>query len=207
MNKLTFLYGTGNPAKLCGMREALKSLDVEIVGLKDMEKRPPTVSESGNTPLENAREKALAYFEFYGVPVFSLDSGLYFDNVSDNEQPGVHVRNVAGKRLSDNEMIEYYCGLARKCGGKLTARYKNAICLVMSKTEIYRSMDESLWGAPFYVVDKPHERPHQDGFPLDRLSVDISSGKYYYDLPKAVETEMYKGFRIFFENLLKEKFL
>lgn len=205
MNKLTLLYGTGNPAKLLGMRTALSSLDVETVGLEDMEKRPPTVSESGNTPLENAREKALTYFEFYGVPVFSLDSGLYFDNVSDNEQPGVHVRNVAGKRLSDNEMIAYYCGLARKYGGKLTARYKNAICLVMSETEIYQSMDESLWGAPFYIVDKPHERPHQEGFPLDRLSVDISSGKYYYDLPKAVETEMYKGFREFFEKILKEK--
>lgn len=205
MNKLTLLYGTGNPAKLLGMRTALSSLDVETVGLEDMEKRPPTVSESGNTPLENAREKALTYFEFYGVPVFSLDSGLYFDNVSDNEQPGVHVRNVAGKRLSDNEMIAYYCGLARKYGGKLTARYKNAICLVMSETEIYQSMDESLWGAPFYIVDKPHERPHQEGFPLDRISVDISSGKYCYDLPKAVETEMYKGFREFFEKILKEK--
>lgn len=205
MNKLTLLYGTGNPAKLLGMRTALSSLDVETVGLEDMEKRPPTVSESGNTPLENAREKALTYFEFYGVPVFSLDSGLYFDNVSDNEQPGVHVRNVAGKRLSDNEMIAYYCGLARKYGGKLTARYKNAICLVMSETEIYQSMDESLWGAPFYIVDKPHEIPHQEGFPLDRISVDISSGKYYYDLPKAVETEMYKGFREFFEKILKEK--
>lgn len=205
MNKLTLLYGTGNPAKLLGMRTALSSLDVETVGLEDMEKRPPTVSESGNTPLENAREKALTYFEFYGVPVFSLDSGLYFDNVSDNEQPGVHVRNVAGKRLSDNEMIAYYCGLARKYGGKLTARYKNAICLVMSETEIYQSMDESLWGAPFYIVDKPHEIPHQEGFPLDRISVDISSGKYCYDLPKAVETEMYKGFREFFEKILKEK--
>lgn len=205
MNKLTLLYGTGNPAKLLGMRTALSSLDVETVGLEDMEKSPPTVSESGNTPLENAREKALTYFEFYGVPVFSLDSGLYFDNVSDNEQPGVHVRNVAGKRLSDNEMIAYYCGLARKYGGKLTARYKNAICLVMSETEIYQSMDESLWGAPFYIVDKPHEIPHQEGFPLDRISVDISSGQYCYDLPKAVETEMYKGFREFFEKILKEK--
>lgn len=207
MNKAALLYGTNNPAKLYGMREALNSLDIEIVGLKDMEKRPPTVSESGNTPLENAREKALAYFEFYGIPVFSLDSGLYFDNLGENEQPGVHVRNIGGKRLSDAEMTIYYALKAREYGGKLTARYKNAICLVMSETEIYQSMDEGLWGAPFYIVDKPHERAHQKGFPLDRLSVDISSGKYYYDLPKAVETEMYKGFRKFFENLLKEKIL
>ncbi len=207
MNKITLLYGTGNPAKLDNMREALSSLDVEMIGLRDMEKAPPDVSENGNDPLENAREKALSYYRHYGIPVFSMDSGLYFDNVPEEEQPGVHVRNVFGKRLSDNEMIVYYCGLARKYGGRLTARYKNAICLVLSENEIFQSMDESLWTEPFFLVGKPHERLHQEGFPLDRLSVDIASGKYYYDLPESVETSMNMGFRKFFENSLKERLL
>lgn len=49
---------------------------------------------NGNTPLENARMKALAYYETFRIPVFSCDSGLYFDNVPDEVQPGIHVRNV-----------------------------------------------------------------------------------------------------------------
>lgn len=207
LKQITLLYGTGNPAKFKMMSESLKGLPIDLFSVRDMEKAPPEVDESGSSPLENARIKAQIYYRFYGVPVLSLDCGLYFDNMPDEVQPGVHVRNVGGKRLSDAEMTIYYALKAREYGGKLTARYKNAICLVMSETEIYQSMDESLWGAPFYIVDKPHERLHQDGFPLDRLSVDISSGKYYYDLPKAVETEMNKGFRQFFENLLKEKIL
>lgn len=207
MSKITLLFGTGNPSKLNTMRKSLEGLDIELSSLRDMEKSPPEVDESGSSPLENARIKALTYYRFYGVPVFSLDSGLFFENVPDELQPGVHVRNVAGKHLSDNEMIAYYSALAWEYGGRLTARYKNALCLVMSENEVYQSMDESLWGKAFYLTDTPHKRVHTEGFPLDRLSVDIESGEYYYDLPKSVESSMNIGFRRFFENYLKEKLL
>lgn len=201
------LFGTGNPSKLNTMRESLKGLDIELLSLRDMEKSPPDVDESGSSPLENARIKALSYYRFYGIPVFSLDSGLFFENVPDELQPGVHVRNVAGKHLSDDEMIAYYSALAREYGGRLTARYKNALCLVMSENEVIQSMDESLWGEPFYLTNTAHKRQHKAGFPLDRLSVEIESGKYYYDLPQSVESSMNIGFRRFFENCLKEKLL
>lgn len=207
MSKITLLFGTGNPSKLNTMRESIKGLDIELLSLRDMEKIPPDVDESGSSPLENARIKALSYYRFYGVPVFSLDSGLFFENVSDELQPGVHVRNVGGKHLSDNEMLAYYSALAHKYGGRLTARYKNALCLVMSENEVFQSMDESLWGKAFYLTDTPHKRLHQEGFPLDRLSVEIESGEYYYDLPQSVESSMNNGFRRFFENYLKEKLL
>ena len=203
---LTLLYGTGNPAKLQAMREALSPLNLEIIGLGDMDKAPPEVAENGNDPLENAYEKAMAYYRFYGIPVFSCDSGLYFDNVPDEEQPGIHVRNIGGKRLSDSEMIIYYGLKAMEYGGKLTARYKNAICLVLSENEIHKSMDESLWGKPFYIVGKPHEK-RVEGFPIDSLSVDISSGKYCYDLPETTQKHYVEGFGNFFENALKEKLL
>lgn len=207
MSKITLLFGTGNPSKLNTMRKSLEGLDIELSSLRDMEKSPPEVDESGSSPLENARIKALAYYRYYGVPVFSLDSGLFFENVPEELQPGVHVRNVAGKHLSDNEMIAYYSALAREYGGRLTARYKNALCLVMSENKVYQSMDESLWGKAFYLTDTPHKRVHTEGFPLDRLSVDIESEEYYYDLPKSVESSMNIGFRRFFENYLKEKLL
>lgn len=207
MSKITLLFGTGNPSKLNTMRESIKGLDIELLSLRDMEKSPPDVDESGSSPLENARIKALSYYRFYGVPVFSLDSGLFFENVPDELQPGVHVRNVGGKHLSDNEMLAYYSALAHEYGGRLTARYKNALCLVMSENEVFQSMDESLWGKAFYLIDTPHKRLHQEGFPLDRLSVEIESGEYYYDLPQSVESSMNIGFRSFFENYLKEKLL
>lgn len=113
-NKMKLLYGTGNLAKLSAMRNRLEQLDIELIGLNDLRvegKNVPEVKEDGNTPLENARLKAMVYYEAFQIPVFSCDSGLYFDNVPDEVQPGVHVRNVNGKCLSDDEMIDYYSGL------------------------------------------------------------------------------------------------
>ena len=105
---MKLLYGTTNNGKLQAMKNALKDFDIELIGLNDLEGEIPQIKEDGATPLENAETKARAYFEAFHMPVFSCDSGLYFDNVPDGVQPGVHVRNVNGKYLSDEEMQEYY---------------------------------------------------------------------------------------------------
>lgn len=64
------------------MQSRLQGLKIELSSLQDMEKEGyqiPTVWENGTTPLENARCKASAYYKAFGRPVFSCDSGLYFD--------------------------------------------------------------------------------------------------------------------------------
>ena len=58
----TFIYGTGNPAKLAHMKNMLAPLDVKIIGLKETGIAIPEVNGNGSTPLENARIKALAYY-------------------------------------------------------------------------------------------------------------------------------------------------
>ena len=203
---MKLLYGTGNLAKLSAMRNRLEQLDIELIGLNDMRaegKIVPKVIEDGNTPLENARLKAMAYYEAFQIPVFSCDSGLYFDNVPDEVQPGVHVRNVNGKCLSDDEMIDYYSGLV-KAYGNLVARYRNAICFVMDNTHIYEAMEPSMESEKFILADKPHSTIRKEGFPLDSISLDIKTNKYYYDLPedKLEQVAVEDGFLEFFKNIL-----
>lgn len=48
------------------------------------------------------------------------------------------------------------------------------------------------------VADKPHIK-RQQGFPLNTLSVEIKSGKYYYDLQKN-KYKNYLGFKDFLER-------
>lgn len=180
---MKLLYGTGNPAKLELMRGRLSVLGLEIIGLTDMEGMPPKVTEDGSTPLENARQKALAYYEAYRRPVFSCDSGLYFEGAPEEIQPGVHVRTVGGKYLTDEEMRIYYAGLAEKYGD-LKAYYKNAICLVLDEKHIFERMDASLESAPFLLTSKPCAAVRHSGFPLDSLSKDIETGRYFYDMEK-----------------------
>lgn len=209
MGKIRLLYGTGNQAKLDGMRKWLEPLEIEIIGLGDLKKTIPAVQENGMTPLENARLKASAYYEAFHMPVFSCDSGLYFDNVPSTVSPGIHVRTIGGKYLSDEEMIAYYSGLAKQYGN-LTARYKNAICLIMDYGHRYEAMEPSMESKPFLIADKPHpDRVRKAGFPLDCLSVDIGTGKYYYDLPEDTleQVATKNGFLEFFvKNVEKQTF-
>lgn len=206
INKMKLLYGTGNLAKLSAMRNRLERLGIELIGLNDLRaegKNIPEVIEDGNTPLENARLKAMAYYEAFQIPVFSCDSGLYFDNVPDEVQPGVHVRNVNGKYLSDEEMLDYYSGLV-KTYGNLVARYKNAICFLMDDTHIYEAMEPSMESEKFILTDKPHSAIRKEGFPLDSISLDIKTNKYYYDLPedRLEQVAVEDGFLEFFKNVL-----
>ena len=69
-------------------------------------------------------------------------------------------------------------------------------------------MDSSLEIEPFYLVSVPHPKI-VPGFPLDALSVQIESGKYFQDLKhnlavdkKAVEN----GFAKFFKEILNLDF-
>ena len=206
---MRLLYGTGNPGKLSAMRNRLSTLnrkyDIELIGLKDLKMEIPSVPENGKTPLENAHQKAAAYYQAFHIPVFSCDSGLYFDNVPEYDQPGVHVRTINGKSLTDDEMITHYAGLAQKYKN-LTARYKNAICFVYDNKHFYEAMEPSMESEPFLITSTPHSSIRKKGFPIDSLSMDIKTGKYFYDLPEQEleQVAVEDGFLTFFERVLKQ---
>ncbi len=212
-NKL--LYATGNTAKLSAMQARLEPLGIEVAGLQDAMRENPdiaeqiknlNIAEDGRTPLENAEKKALAYYQVFRMPLFSCDSGLYIENIPEEEQPGVHVRTVHGKYLSDEEMLEHYTGLAKKYGD-LKARYQNAVCLVEDETHKYSAMEESMAGNPFFIISKPHKDGiRKKGFPLDCISVHIGTGKYYYDLgdDELNQVAVEDGFLTFFRKYLEK---
>lgn len=199
---MKILYGTTNKGKLQAMKAALEALDIELIGLRDMNSELPSIEENGKTPLENAELKARAYYEAFHMPVFSCDSGLYFDELSEEEQPGLHVRRIAGKELTDDEMIQYYASLAKRHGGRITGRYRNAIYFILDENHHYSSMDMSIATEPFILVTEPHPK-RVEGFPLDSLSIDIETGKHYYDLEvKDVSTSVDDGVRKFFAGII-----
>ncbi len=202
---MKILYGTTNPAKLESMNRIVNSLGIEIIGLNDFEKTIPKVDEIGSNPLENAILKAKIYYREYKIPVFSCDSGLYFDKLEDSLQPGTHIRRVNGKELNDEEMIEYYSNLSKKFNNELVGRYKNAISFIFDENHIFNSMDESLMTESFMLIDKPHEK-RVKGFPLDAISIDCCTKQYYYDLDsKSVDKSAIDiGFKDFFESVLSQ---
>ena len=200
---MKIIYGTTNKGKLQAMKKALETFDIELIGLGDVECELPHINENGTTPLENAELKARAYYEAFGMPVFSCDSGLYFDELEEDEQPGLHVRRINGKELTDDEMIEYYASLAERHGGRITGRYRNAIYFILDEEHHYSSMDMSIATEPFVLGTVSHPK-RVEGFPLDSLSIDIATGKYYYDLEvKDVSTSVDDGVRAFFSTVFQ----
>ena len=198
---MQLVYGTGSPGKLRFMQQILFPLPLEIIGTEPFAGRLPAIDESGNDPLENARIKATAYYEALGLPVFSCDSGLYLEGLPDERQPGVHVRAVGGKRLSDDEMIEHYIHLAKSCGGSCRAAYRNAICLVYDRQHVHSYMGDDISGETFLLSATPHPE-RRDGFPLDSLSIHIDTGKYYFDLGQQRVSTTAAGFLAFFRRTL-----
>lgn len=199
---MELLYGTTNEGKILVMRRALEPMGITVKGLRDMGVDIPCVTETGNSPLENARLKAKTYYQVFQMPVFSCDTGLYLEGLPEELQPGIYVRRPLGYEMTDTQMTEYYSGLARKFGD-LRAQYRNAVCFCKNEQELYESEDIKLSGEPFLLTSTPHPQS-QPGFPLDRISIQLSSGKYYYDLQGNAQDEVAldEGFREFFSHAL-----
>ena len=87
------------------------------------------------------------------------------------------------------------------------ARYRNAICFLMDDTHIYEAMEPSMESEKFILTDKPHSTIRKEGFPLDSISLDIKTNKYYYDLPedRLEQVAVEDGFLELFKNILNLK--
>jgi len=201
---MKLLYGTTNKSKIAFMQKRVSHLGIELLSLSDVNAPKLHIDENGNSPLENARIKALAYFDVLKMPLFSCDSGLYIEGLDDDIQPGTNVRGI-GDYMNDDDAITYYSSLADKMGGKMVARYKNAICLISRGGQIHEHMGDDIASHPFYIVSKPHKM-RNTGFPLDSLSVHINSGEYYFDREYSDKClEIDNGFAAFFRNIITQQ--
>ena len=75
--------------------------------------------------------------------------------------------------------------------------------LVMGPGKEYSLMDDSIASEYFLITSVPHERPCRPGFPLDRISLDIRTGKYYYDLEQKDldQVAVEDGYLTFFQKI------
>ena len=172
------LFATGNESKAERFKKGLLENDIEIITLNDIEKNID-IEENGKDAIENALIKARAYANVYDLPVFAMDDNLYIDDIPEDKQPGMYVRRVNGKRLNDNEMIEYYSNLAHEYGknGKLTCRWVYGIAVIKDgKESTYTWSKED-----FYIVDKPSNKINS-GYPLNTISINKKLNKYFTDM-------------------------
>ena len=182
---MEILIGTTNHSKVKRITELLADTDIQLLTLADIEAavghKLGEPDEVGATPEENARVKA-AYYRQYHEPVICQDSGLYFDELplDDPRQPGLDIRTPnGGKRLNDDEMIEYYSSLVASLGGQVTAYYLDgyAVSRGGNITSFMENSEMTRLGS-FYMVSTPSKLRHE-GWPLDSLSQNKNSLTYF----------------------------
>lgn len=108
-----------------------------------------------------------------------MDDNLYIDNIPEDKQPGMYVRRVNGKRLNDNEMINYYSSLAHTYGenGKLTCRWIYGMALINNGSEKTFTWSKE----DFYITDNPSNKINE-GYPLNTISINKKLNKYFTDI-------------------------
>lgn len=177
MKKL--LFATGNQSKINRFKDKLLENDIELLSLKDID-ISLDVNENGKTAIENALIKAHAYYNEIHMPVMGMDDTLYLEGVPENKQPGLFVRRIGGKTLTDEEMIKHYINLVKEYGvdGKLDCKWVYGLALIdeNGKESTYT------WSkGNFYMIDTPSNKINP-GYPLNSISKYKNLDKYFTEM-------------------------
>lgn len=177
MKKL--LFATSNQSKLNRFKKGLLENDIELLSLKDLNINVD-VNENGKTAIENALIKARAYYNEAHMPVMGMDDTLYLEGVPEDKQPGLYVRRIGGKTLTDEEMIKHYTGLVKQYGtnGKLDCKWVYGLAVINQKGEesTYTWSKEN-----FFMVEEPSDKINK-GYPLNSISKYKNLDKYFTDI-------------------------
>lgn len=164
------LFATGNASKVTRYTDKLLKKGISIKSLKDID-----VKENGNTAIENAIIKARTYYDATKMTTMAVDDTMYIEGIPEAKQPGVFVRRVNGKRLNDEEMIEYYTNLVKTYGkdGKLLTKWILGMAIIKDgKVLTYTGVTEE-----YYLVDKP-TKDIKEGYPLSSIMINKKLNKY-----------------------------
>ena len=173
------IFATTNESKAKRFSKGLKEHGIEVLSLKDIDMKLD-VEEDGTTAIENALIKARECYRLTKKPCMGMDDTLYMEGVPENKQPGLFVRRVNGKSLTDEEAIDYYTNLVKEYGkdGKINCKWVYGLAVINEKEE---EATYSWSKDDFYMVDKPSDKINP-GYPLNSISKYKKLDKYFTDV-------------------------
>lgn len=143
----TILIATQNRHKAEEIAELLVGLDVRVLTLADVAPELD-IPETGDTFMENARQKAETAARLTGLLTLADDSGLDVDALGG--EPGVHSKRFAD---TDRERIDKLLGLlADVPGGLRSARFHCAV-VIADPQAILAEIEETVEG---FITREPH---------------------------------------------------
>lgn len=173
------VFATGNQSKVLRFKKDLLERGIELLSLKDLDLKLD-VEENGENALENALIKARACYQKIHMPTIGMDDTLYMEGVPLDKQPELNVRRVNGKRLSDDEMLEYYTSLVNEYGidGKVNCKWVYGLAVINEKGE---ESTYTWYKDNFYMVNVKSDKINP-GYPLNSISKYKEIDKYFTDI-------------------------
>ncbi len=131
---MRLFLGTSNAGKITEIREALQNFPYDIISPLDLGIRE-SPQEEGKTFEENARQKALFYYEKTNLPTLADDSGIIVEAL-ENEL-GIHTRRWgAGADATDQEWVAYFLNRMNKESNK-KAHFTCCLCFMNEHGQEY----------------------------------------------------------------------
>lgn len=158
------------------MKDRLNGLEIELITPYDIESNIE-INENGNTVIENVILKVNAYYEKVKVPTIAGDSSLFIEKFT--SQPGLFVRRIDGKYLSDDELESYYIQELNKVGGESKAYYITGLAIITSEGLKTREIREDS-----FVLISNISKAKRNNDALGRLEFDKNINKYFCEMAK-----------------------
>ena len=173
------IFATTNQSKSKRFSKGLKELGIEVLSLKDIDVKLD-VKEDGSTAIENALIKARECYKKTKKPSMGMDDTLYMEGVPEDLQPGLFVRRVNGKNLTDEEMIEHYTNLVKEYGinGRINCKWIYGLAVINEKGE---ETTYSWFKDDFYMTSSRSDKINP-GYPLNSISKYKKLDKYFTEV-------------------------
>ena len=173
------IFATTNQSKSKRFSKGLKELGIEVLSLKDIDIKLD-VEEDGNTAIENALIKARECYKKTKKPSMGMDDTLYMEGVPEDKQPGLFVRRVNGKNLTDEDMIEHYTNLVKEYGkdGRINCKWIYGLAVINEKGE---EATYSWFKDDFYMTSSRSDKINP-GYPLNSISKYKKLDKYFTEV-------------------------
>ena len=173
------LFATGNESKSKRFSKGLYEKGIEVLSLKDVNIELD-IEENGDSAIDNALIKAKACYNKTKIPSMGMDDTLFMEGVPLDKQPGLYVRRVNGKSLTDEEMIEYYTNLVKEYGknGKINCKWIYGLAVINENGEEFTY---TWYKDNFYMVSSKSDVLNP-GYPLNSISKYKNLDKYFTDI-------------------------
>jgi XTP/dITP diphosphohydrolase len=175
------LLASQNPGKLNEMRLLVEGLPLRVLGPRDLGLLEAP-DETGQTFLENATIKALAYARLSGLLTVADDSGLSVDALGG--APGLYSSRFGGEGASDRDrnrlLLEKLRGVPPERRG---ARFTSAVVAVRGGDVLFQAQ-ESVHG----VIAE--ETRGENGFGYDPLFFYPAFGRTFGEVPREEKDEV-----------------